>query len=84
MSLKRFFVQEAPSPASLAERRAAGLPTSELMDWAETTTVLIGRAIDDYRRHGMPEAVMDAESAAQSLLALLGEMQRRAALSPPV
>lgn len=81
MALKDKIFKTEKQPASLAERRAASLPTHELLTWTENAVITVGRCLDHYRNTGKVEDVMDAESAGQTLQVLLEELRKRAPLS---
>lgn len=81
VALRDIFIKTEQQPASKAERRAAGLPTHELMVWTDNAIVGIGRSVDAYRTSGRPEDIIEAESAAQTVQVLLAELRSRAKLS---
>lgn len=77
MGLRDIFIKTTEQPASVAERRAASLPSSELALWTENCVIDIGRCLDLYRTTGKVEGIIEAEFSAQTALVLLAEMKRR-------
>lgn len=77
--LRRLVIREDdPSPASTAERRAASLPTYDIVPWAETCLYTVGRALSEHSRNpSASELVEEAVAAAETLQVLLAELRRR-------
>lgn len=76
---------EFDGPRSPAAKRAAMLPTHELVPWAETCLYQIGRSLSDHQR-GEDTALAEAGEAVAVLQAIMGEIKSRAgetAVSPP-
>lgn len=66
------------APTTTAEKRAALLPTHELVDWADTSLYHIGRSISEYRKEPDPAMLAEARLGAETLVVLLQEIERRA------
>lgn len=82
VGLKNFFIkQTAERPVSQAEKRAARLPTPDLITWTENAIVALGRNLDVYRNYGTIDALIEAEDDAPVVGVLLAELRKRAALA---
>lgn len=65
-----------------ASRRAASLPSEDLVLWAESAIVGVGRAFGDWQRGGVNEAIDslgEARMGTAALLTVLEELDSRRA-----
>lgn len=60
-------------------RRLEVLPTSELPMWLDNTISHTGKAVQAYLRDGDPAQLGEAKLAAESLVSLIRELERRTA-----
>lgn len=65
-------------PTSVAAKRAAMLPSPDLVPWAETCLYEIGRSLLDYSRDPDPIALAEAANATAVLQAIIDEIRGRA------
>lgn len=81
--LDRFVVRDkrdADEDDTLA-RRLSMLPMADFPMWVDNTISQTGKAVQAYLRDGSPENLEEAKLSAQSLVAMINEMERRTA--PP-
>lgn len=81
MSIRNLFLKEEAARLSTAERRAASIPTHDLVQWVETAVMEVGRCLDRYRHSTAVEDVIEAESAGQTVQVLLAELRSRSVRS---
>lgn len=83
MSLRdKLFRIEGEHETTKAQRRAAGLPTYALPDWADQCLYEVGRALSDFRREASVDSLAEAQLAAETLAVILKEMEvRRSSMS---
>lgn len=82
MSLKSLFIREPQQPRepTKAEKRAASLPTYELVSWADQCCSDVGRLLLDWSRDAARgELLAEARLGADALVVLVEELQRREA-----
>lgn len=58
-------------------RRAARMNSPDLLLLADTTVSECGRWIDEWRKNGVPEALMEARISATALVGLIDELEAR-------
>ncbi len=79
--LDRLVVRDRP-PRNLVDPkvrdRLQRIPTGELGTWADNIVSQIGRDISTYYRDADPVQLSEAKMAAETLLALIEELDRRA------
>lgn len=61
------------------KRRLQVLPTADLPLWLDNTISHTGKAVQDYLRDGDPAQLKEARMAAESLVSLICELERRTA-----
>jgi len=57
--------------------RVRRLPMSDLTDWADQAICSTGRSLTAYQRDRVPEFLLEAQTGAQVLLAIVNEIRRR-------
>jgi hypothetical protein len=65
------------APAGPAAKRAAMLPTHDLVPWAETCLYEVGRNLTEFQRSQDPTALAEANQAVAVLGAVMGEINAR-------
>jgi hypothetical protein len=60
-----------------AAKRLDRLATVDVLDWADSVGSGLAKALDDYRKQGTPESLLEARSGAQGLLGVLDVLIRR-------
>jgi hypothetical protein len=63
---------------SKLQKRLAALNTPVVRDWADFYLNTCGKMLLEYGRNGIEESLIEAEAAAESLLAAVRELKRRA------
>lgn len=58
-------------------KRAAMLPSSDLVDWADQAISTTGRSLTAFQRERSPDMLAEAHLGAEVLLAIVEEIQRR-------
>lgn len=58
------------------QKRISGIPTNELVTWAENSLYVIGKNIVHHQRDGI-EAISEAEMGAEALLEITRELKKR-------
>ena len=58
------------------QKRISGIPTSELVVWAENSLFAIGKNVVHHQRDGI-DAISEAEMGAEALLEITRELKRR-------
>lgn len=79
MGLRDLFKTERQQPLSKVQRRAAALPTGELVTWAENAIMGLGRCMDSWRNTQEISYLIEAEHDVPVVQALLTELRARAA-----
>lgn len=70
----------SPSPEEILARltkRVKMMTTDDLMSWAETAAMGMGRHIDDFRRNPVMDHLAEIRLAAVSMDAVVGELADR-------
>lgn len=62
---------------SKVAKRLDRLPTGDVLDWADSVGSGLAKALNDYRRQGAPESLLEARRGAHSLLGVLDVLDRR-------
>jgi len=62
---------------SKAQRRLEKLPNVEILNWIDQAGSGMAKAVDDYRRLGMPESLAEAKMGAEVVLVALEVIQAR-------
>lgn len=74
-------LRKAPLPSSVttkAHERVRRLPTSEILQWADTAGSGISRALSDYQRDGSQDSLEDAYAGLLTMLGVVEELRDRA------
>lgn len=66
-----FLTDDEQALYDTAVRRFAKLPKLDILDWTDQAGSGMARALDDYRRLGMPESVAEAKMGALAVLAAI-------------
>jgi len=63
---------------SAAHVRVRRLPTSEILQWADTAGAGVARALSDHQRDGNPDSLEDAYTGLLTMLGVVEELRDRA------
>lgn len=64
-------------PKSKVEKRAAALPTSELIGWSESAVYSVGRNLSYWQRDPNKFYLEEAKLSAEALLAIVNTLEER-------
>lgn len=78
-----FLIKNRPKPEVVTQmqRRAAGLPTHTLPDWAGQCLNTAAQSLRDFEQTAAPEALLEGIQAAEALHVVLTELHQRRASS---
>jgi hypothetical protein len=77
LSAKAVEAAGVPNLGETVSRRAARLPSEDLVSWAETTVTAVGRSFGDWQREGKQEGLDEARLSVAALAVVLDELNRR-------
>lgn len=69
--------READSVREKAEQRLARLSTPEVLNWADQAGSGVAKALDDYRRLGERESLLEAQDGISALAGVLDVLLNR-------
>lgn len=65
-------------PLTKLQKRVAGIPTPELITWAENALFVIGKELTGYMRARDKSLLAEADLGAEALYAITQELKKRA------
>ena len=75
--LSRGRAREADSVRERAETRLSRLPTPEVLNWADQAGTGVAKALDDYRRLGERQSLVEAQEGVSALAGVLDVLLAR-------
>jgi len=75
--LSRTRARETDSVRNKAEQRMSRLPTPEVLNWADQAGTGVAKALDDYRRLGKRESLVEAQNGISALAGVLDVLLNR-------